>query len=133
MDNSGNSFGEKVDLDIIVEDDCSESVILAEMMQGGDMSMSMDMNFMAGKAPARDERVSMMIHRQSFQQKQGAGNQGVNQPGMVGSLAGMNPQNMGQFAHLNVPMNQSQNRSASPRQPQSSPQREQPPVGMPQM
>lgn len=32
MDNSGNSFGEKVDLDIIVEDDCSESVILAEMM-----------------------------------------------------------------------------------------------------
>ena len=42
FDDKGNFFGDKVVLDIIVEDDCSESVILAEMMDNVDMNMSMN-------------------------------------------------------------------------------------------
>lgn len=42
IDESGNYFGDKVVLDVIVEEDCSESVILAELMDNVDMSMSMD-------------------------------------------------------------------------------------------
>ena len=40
IDLAGNTFGDKVDLDIIVEDDCSESVILQELMDGGDNMMA---------------------------------------------------------------------------------------------
>ena len=44
IDGQGNYFGDKVILDVIVEDECSESVILAEMMDNVDMNMSMSMN-----------------------------------------------------------------------------------------
>ena len=40
IDAQGNYFGDKVVLDVIVEEDCSESVILAEMMDNVDMSMT---------------------------------------------------------------------------------------------
>ena len=65
IDALGNYFGDKVVLDVIVEDDCSESVILAEMMDNVDMSMSMknEIDFNQKLNP-RDERVSMLIHRQ---------------------------------------------------------------------
>lgn len=64
IDQQGNYFGDKVVLDVIVEDDCSESVILAEMMDNVDMNLSMqqrdtkpDFNAM------RAQRMSMMIHK----------------------------------------------------------------------
>ena len=40
IDDQGNYFGDKVVIDIIVEDECSESVILAELMENPDMSLS---------------------------------------------------------------------------------------------
>ena len=39
IDEQGQYFGDKVVLDIIVEDDCSDAVILAEMMDNVDMSV----------------------------------------------------------------------------------------------
>ena len=42
IDDQGQYFGDKVVLDIIVEDDCSDAVILAEMMDNVDMSMQID-------------------------------------------------------------------------------------------
>ena len=42
LDQQGNYFGDKVVLDIIVEDDCSDAVILAEMMDNVDMSVQHD-------------------------------------------------------------------------------------------
>ena len=66
LDGEGNYFGDKVVLDVIVEDDCSESVILAEMMDNVDMSMRHDDRRdepdFKGFNP-RDERTSMLIHR----------------------------------------------------------------------
>lgn len=64
IDETGNYFGDKVVLDIIVEDDCSEAVILAEMMDNVDMSRQEEMEFTGVKPSPRNERVSMMIHRQ---------------------------------------------------------------------
>ena len=64
FDHQGNFFGDKVVLDIIIEDDCSESVILAEMMDNVDMNMSMSNNKVDfNKMVPRNERVSMMIHK----------------------------------------------------------------------
>ena len=45
IDEAGNYFGDKVVLDIIVEDDCSEAVILAEMMDNVDMSRQHEPEF----------------------------------------------------------------------------------------
>lgn len=63
LDSQGNYFGDKVVLDIIVEDDCSESVILAEMMENVDMNVRRDEPNFGMKMNPRDERTSMMIHR----------------------------------------------------------------------
>ena len=40
IDEIGNYFGSKVELDVIVLDECSDSVILQELMDNPDMSMS---------------------------------------------------------------------------------------------
>ena len=62
LDDQGNYFGDKVVLDVIVEDDCSDAVILAEMMDNVDMSMTHDkVDF--SDINHRDNRVSMMHHR----------------------------------------------------------------------
>ena len=58
-------------LDVIVEEDCSESVILAEMMDNVDMSMNMH-DSKLGSLSAREERTSMMIHRQDLKPRFGA-------------------------------------------------------------
>ena len=50
-------------LDVIVEEDCSESVILAEMMDNVDMSVKMHDSRYDNLGSAREERTSMMIHR----------------------------------------------------------------------
>lgn len=64
IDQQGNYFGDKVVLDVIVEDDCSESVILAEMMDNVDMNMSMQQKDHKPDFNAlRNQRMSMMIHR----------------------------------------------------------------------
>ena len=68
LDNEGNYFGDKVVLDVIVEDDCSDAVILAEMMDNVDMSVRNEPNF--NKVPLRDERKSMMINRPNGHQNQ---------------------------------------------------------------
>ena len=64
IDETGNYFGDKVVLDIIVEDDCSDAVILAEMMDNVDMSRQEEVEFTGIMPSPRNERVSMMIHRQ---------------------------------------------------------------------
>ena len=42
IDAQGNHFGEKVELDIIVEDDSSDAALLASMMDNVDMTMKHD-------------------------------------------------------------------------------------------
>lgn len=62
-------------MDIIVEDDCSESVILQELMGNGDTSMmEMNMSMANDKRPLRDERTSMMINRGDFKAQLGKPN-----------------------------------------------------------
>ena len=63
LDGQGNYFGDKVVLDIIVEDDCSDAVILAEMMDNVDMSLQHENHVDFNKLPQRDDRKSMMHHR----------------------------------------------------------------------
>ena len=63
IDQQGNYFGDKVVLDVIVEDDCSESVILAEMMDNVDMNLSMQKDNKQDFNAMRNQRMSMMIHR----------------------------------------------------------------------
>ena len=84
IDLAGNTFGDKVDLDIIVEDDCSESVILQELMDGnGDMNMTMDAHLAKGSSrQLRDERTSMMINRNDYKPSLGSSD-GSRQPNVV--------------------------------------------------
>ena len=62
IDAQGNHFGEKVVLDIIVEDDSSDAALLAEMMDNVDMSMKHDVIDFNNAQPSDNTRVSM-IHR----------------------------------------------------------------------
>ena len=76
IDSQGYYFGEKVLLDVIVEEDTSESVMLAQMMDSSvDMNMlGADMNQpgFSGSLSARSERTSMMIHRNDTKPRFGA-------------------------------------------------------------
>ena len=65
IDQFGNYFGDKVVLDVQVEDDCSESVILQEMMDNVDMNVSIS-NDNQNPMDMRNARTSMMIHKPGF-------------------------------------------------------------------
>ena len=63
IDAQGNHFGEKVELDIIVEDDSSDAALLASMMDNVDMSMKHDAIDFQNVQPSEMTRVSMIHHR----------------------------------------------------------------------
>ena len=63
IDAQGNHFGDKVVLDIIVEDDSSDAALLASMMDNVDMSMRHDEINFHNVEPSDKTRVSMMHHK----------------------------------------------------------------------
>ena len=63
VDAQGNHFGDKVVLDIIVEDDSSDAAHLASMMDNVDMNMKHDAIDFHNMQPSDMTRVSMMHHR----------------------------------------------------------------------
>ena len=70
MDDEGTYFGDKVDLDFIVEEDCSESVILQEFMNDSVADMSVQSLRVLNPSEHRSERISMMAQRRPEMQPQ---------------------------------------------------------------